>query len=125
MAFHDTEHINQIGYYKQFANDVRVKNMQLFHSMDARIVSFDFKNMADSWTTYSALECLKTRGLDWVSLWRWLAIDWDMSQALKMSLTLISISHFFVILQVFVLPPQVISNPDSRVHRFLMYYTIH
>ena len=75
MAFHDTEHINQIGYYKQFANDVRVKNMQLFHSMDARIVIFDFKNMADSWTTYSALGGLKTRGLDWVSFWRWPAND--------------------------------------------------
>ena len=60
--------INAIDYYEKLANDVRVKNMQLFHSMDARIVIFDFKNMADSLTTYSALGGLKTRGLDWVSL---------------------------------------------------------
>ena len=35
MVIFHTEHINEIGYYHQFANDVRIKDMQLFHENDA------------------------------------------------------------------------------------------
>ena len=38
--------------------------MQLFHSMDARIMSFDFKNRVGLRETYSAFGRLKMLGFD-------------------------------------------------------------
>ena len=117
--------INAIGYYEKFANDVRVKNMQLFHSTDARIVWIEIKNRVVSRRTYSAYKGLRMRGFDWDSLCALPGIDWDQYQALKMPLGLISISHFFMIFSTLVLLLQVIANPYFPVLCLLMYYSVH
>ena len=88
--------------------------------MDARMVSFDFKNRGMFRDTYSALWSLKMLGFDPGSLSECPGSDWDKSWPLKMPLTWISTSHFFVIFSLFVLPLSALSNPDFRVLFFLM-----
>ena len=88
--------------------------------MDARIMIYDFKKEADPRGTYSALECLKTRGLDCKSLWRWSAVDLDNPQVLKTPLAMDSIPHFLVNFATFVLPIVAATNPQFRVPLLLM-----
>ena len=43
MVIHDISSINEIGYCKKLANDMVIKNMPIFYTMDARIKLFEFK----------------------------------------------------------------------------------
>ena len=45
MVIHDIGHINEIGYCKKLANDMVIKNMPIFYTMDARIKLIEFKKM--------------------------------------------------------------------------------
>ena len=125
MVIFHTEHINEIGYYHQFANDMRVTNMLLVFSNNVRINQIEFKNKGRLRDTYSAFEDLIMLGLDPVSLCEWPGIDWDMSPALKMPLTLILISHFFVIFSTLVQSPPMLSNPYFCAFSLLKYCTLH
>ena len=70
-----TVHINQIDYCQWLANNIRVMNMQLFHSNDARIDQIEFKNRAVLRETYSAFGRLKMLALDPGSLCEWSGSD--------------------------------------------------
>ena len=99
-------------------------NMLLVCSIDARIIQIEIKNMGELRETYNAFEDLIMLGLDPVSLCEWPGIDWDMFPALKMPLTLILISHFFVIFPTLVQSPPMLSNPYFRVLSFLLYCSL-
>ena len=94
--------------------------MQLFHSMDARMMSLDFKNRAGFRDTYSAFGRLKKLALDWFSLSEFSGSDWDRSQPLKTPLAMISISSFLVNFSNLVIPLSALSNPYSLPFGLLM-----
>ena len=125
MVVLHTEHINEIGYYHQFANDMRVINVLLVCSIDARMIQIEFKNRDVLCETYNAFGSLRMHGFDRVSLCECPGIDWDKSWSLKTPLTLILVSHFFVIFLTFVLPLPMLANPYFVCFSLLMYYSVH
>ena len=94
--------------------------MQLVFIIDARMVSFDFKNRGDYRDTYSAFGCLEKLALDWFSLSECPGNDWDRSWPLKMPPTMILISRFLVKFSNLVLPLSALANPCFVSSGFLM-----
>ena len=74
-----------------------ITNMPLVFVIDARIDQTEFKNRGMFRDTYSAFGRLKKLALDPGSLSECSGSDWDKSWPLKMPITWISTSHFFVI----------------------------
>ena len=95
--------------------------MPLIYTMDASIRLFEFKKMVIQLRTYSAWEGLKTLGFDCFRFLRVPGNDWNWSPALRMPLSGILISHFFLDFSVLVLLLTPASNLFLGLASFLMY----
>ena len=103
---------------------MRVMNMQAICSNDARIMIYDSKNKAGCRDTYSVLWCVRKLAFDPNHLCEPPGRDWDWSKLLKLPLSMILISHFFVYFSSFVLLLSAASKPCFVACGLLMYGTM-
>ena len=122
MVIFHTEHIIEIGYYHQFANDMRVTNMLLVFSNNARTNQIEFKSQGDYRDTYNALWYMRTLALDPGRFSVRPGNDWDRSSLLKTPLAINSIPSFLPLFSKFILPLLAASNPCFDSCGLLMYY---
>ena len=94
---------------------MRVTNMQVICSNDARIMNHEFKNQGDFRDTYSALWYVRTLVLDPGRLSEHPGSDWDSFWLLKTPLVMISNSSFLPLFKLlfclFLQPPTIIFVP--------------
>ena len=91
-----------------------INNVQLFYAISERMMLIEFKNMVIPLRTYSVLEGLKMLGFDCFHLLRVLGSDWERYRALRMPLSGILISHFFLVFSNYVLLSHASFQPISR-----------
>ena len=103
---------------------MRISNIPIIYSNDARVMIYEFKKEANYRGTYSSLWCLRMIAFDPGRLSVRPGNDWDRSKLLKLPLAMDSIPHFLVNFATFVLPILAASNLIFISFGLLMYYGI-
>ena len=99
---------------------MRITNISIIYSNDARMMNHDFKNRASYLDTYSAFGRMSKLAFDPGRLSEHPGSDWDSFWLLKMPLVIILNSSFLPLFQTFVLPLLAASNHYFRAFPFLM-----
>ena len=104
---------------------MRISNIPIIYSNDARMMNHDFKNRASYLDTYNAFGRMSKLAFDPGRLSEHPGRDCDRSQLLKVPLAMVSNSSFLSLFSSFVLSMLAASNPYFVPCGLLMYYGMH